>query len=185
MLVLALAWWFMARPVADLGLVLPTTAGWIYGSVALLLLIGVLGYSLVRVKAMSDDEKHLQQASLGDVAQMLPRTDRELRASLWLSLTAGVVEEIVYRGFVLWVFSLYMPLWVAVVVSSVLFGIGHIYQSLDGVVKTAVIGLVLGLLYVATGSLLFPILVHIVLDGLQMVTVRQLFLTRSPSPDPA
>ena len=78
-----------------------------------------------------------------------------------------------------------MPLWVAVVVSSVLFGIGHIYQSLDGVVKTAVIGLVLGLLSVATGSLLFPILVHIVLDGLQMVTVRQLFLTRSPSPDPA
>ena len=40
----------------------------------------------------------------------LPRDDRELRAFVGLSATAGIVEEIIYRGFLIWCLALLMPL---------------------------------------------------------------------------
>jgi hypothetical protein len=52
----------------------------------------------------------------------------------------------------------------APVASSVVFGIGHLYQGAVGAVQTALIGLVLGAMFLVTGNLLLPIAVHAVLD---------------------
>jgi membrane protease YdiL (CAAX protease family) len=52
----------------------------------------------------------------------------------------------------------------ALVASSTIFGVGHIYQGVAGAVQTALIGCVMGGMFLATGNLLLPIVVHILLD---------------------
>ncbi len=44
------------------------------------------------------------------------------------------------------------------------FGLGHLYQGAAGVVKTGVSGLLAGLLYLLTGSLWIPMLLHAAVD---------------------
>jgi hypothetical protein len=71
------------------------------------------------------------------------------------------------RGVMFYLLTALMPglhiQW-AVVVAAVLFGLPHIYQGISGVLITAIFGLIFGLLYVATGSLLIPIALHILVD---------------------
>jgi len=101
------------------------------------------------------------------LAFLLPST-REERAWWWaVCITAGICEEIVYRGFLLHYFHalpFHLSLTWALVVSSLIFGIGHLYQSVGGGVQTAVIGFVFGVMFVMTGSLAIPIVVHAVMD---------------------
>jgi len=63
-------------------------------------------------------------------------------------------------------FHLALPL--AFALSAVLFGIAHAYQGWGGIIQTAIYGAVVGLLFLATGSLLLVIVVHTFVD-LQVV----------------
>jgi membrane protease YdiL (CAAX protease family) len=73
----------------------------------------------------------------------------------------------VYRGFLLRYFHTWPFHWSlawALVVSSLIFGIGHLYQGVAGGVQTAVIGFLFGAMFVMTGGLLVPIVAHAVMD---------------------
>jgi membrane protease YdiL (CAAX protease family) len=99
---------------------------------------------------------------------LLPSTARERWWFAGLSCGAGISEELFFRGFLLWYLSAYAAPKLSfvglVVVSSAVFGFCHIYQGWTGVVGTGVLGGVLGWLYVSTGSLLLPIVIHALLD---------------------
>src|SRR5262249_15242874 len=79
-------------------------------------------------------------------------------------VTAGICEELLCRGFMIWYLGHWMSPWVAVVVASVPFGLAHLYQGPKGAVRTGMVALVIGSLYVATGSLLWPMIVHAAVD---------------------
>jgi CAAX protease family protein len=98
---------------------------------------------------------------------MIPQTAVEKRVFLLLSLSAGVLEEFLFRGYLIPVLadgSSGLRLWVALVVAAMLFSMGHLYQGLGGAVKTFVIGLIMGLIFIATGSVLNCIILHIIID---------------------
>jgi uncharacterized protein len=101
------------------------------------------------------------------LAFMLPST-REERRWWWLvSITAGICEEIVYRGFLLHYFHglpFHWSLTWALVGSSVIFGIGHLYQGLAGAAQTFVIGFLFGAIFLLTGNLLLPVVLHALID---------------------
>lgn len=98
---------------------------------------------------------------------LLPSTAAE-RSWWWLvCITAGICEEVVYRGFLLHYLHLqplHLNLTWALLASSIIFGIAHLYQGVAGAVQTTVIGFVLGAIFLVTGSLLIPIVVHAVMD---------------------
>ena len=76
-------------------------------------------------------------------------------------MVAGGVREEVQRGFVLHRFGQYLggaP--AGVVVHSALFGLGHIEQGIDASIATALLGALWGLLYLARGSILAPMVSH-------------------------
>ena len=105
---------------------------------------------------------------------------------LGLALTwtlAAFGEEMVYRGYLMnrvaslgnnsraaWIVSL--------VVVSVLFGWGHLYQGITGQIENAIDGLLLGVLYLACGRNLWaPIIAHGITDTVDMLL---LFLGKYP-----
>jgi uncharacterized protein len=95
---------------------------------------------------------------------ILPHTSGEHRWFVALSTTAGVCEELVYRGFILWVLASYTGVALAVVLQAALFGLGHAYQGRTGVLKTSAVGLVMGLIVLATGWLVPAMIVHALID---------------------
>jgi membrane protease YdiL (CAAX protease family) len=100
-------------------------------------------------------------------ALVIPRSKREKRLFALLSLTAGIGEEIVVRGFLFFLIQAIfpaMPLFFIVAIAGIVFGIGHLYQGPAGVLKTGVAGALFGCLYLAAGSLIPGILLHIFVD---------------------
>lgn len=93
-----------------------------------------------------------------------PTTEREMQWFVWVSLTAGICEEIIYRGYLMWYFSSYFDPWSALIITSVLFGLNHIYQGAKGILITGAMGLVMGYLFIMTHSLVIPILLHAMID---------------------
>lgn len=104
---------------------------------------------------------------LPDFSALIPVTTRERLVWVLVAVSAGVCEEIVFRGWLLSI--LHGPLklngTVLVVVAAGIFGLAHIYQQVTGVLLTTLAGVLFCVLYVASGSLLVPILLHVLIDA--------------------
>ena len=77
---------------------------------------------------------------------LLPKTMSESLIWILVSLSAGVCEELVYRGYLqrqLWSLTSSLP--VALVLQSMIFALGHIYQGWKPALVTAIYGLSFGL----------------------------------------
>ena len=76
-------------------------------------------------------------------------------------MISGGVREEFQRGFILHRFGQYLggAGW-GVVVYSALFGLGHIDQGIDAAIATALLGAMWGLLYLARGSIIAPMVSH-------------------------
>ncbi len=100
------------------------------------------------------------------VDSLIPRTSREKRWFALTSLAAGVCEETVFRGFCFYLLQSIFPL--GPILTSVIvgfsFGFAHFYQGIKGIFKTALLGMLFGLLFSATDSLLFCIPLHFLFD---------------------
>lgn len=154
---------------AQLGVAWPLLSGaaapvTVVASIGLLLTVVVL----VAV-ARQLDRRPRPRAVAGSesVIALLPRTVRERRAFTGLALTAGICEELCYRGFLIAVATAVAPEWGSarlVLASAVGFGLAHSYQGAAGVLLSALVGACLAVLYLGTGSLLLPICYHAVLD---------------------
>lgn len=101
------------------------------------------------------------------VMALLPRTARERQVFVWLAVTAGLCEETLYRGFLLAVAVAVAPglsPWWAVFVAALAFGAAHAYQGAFGVVGTGILGGCFAIMYLGSGSLLLPVLYHVLVD---------------------
>jgi membrane protease YdiL (CAAX protease family) len=139
-------------------------AGWEWLAVGM----GFLATALVVAQAVAVLRDPAQQAEVrgkvGGLEPLIPRTPAEGNAFGFVSLTAGVSEEILYRGLLLGALSAVIGPWPAVAVSSVIFGLGHAYQGGTGIVKTGLVGLVMALLTVFSGTIWIAALLHTVID---------------------
>jgi membrane protease YdiL (CAAX protease family) len=86
-------------------------------------------------------------------------------------ITAGFFEEFLWRGYLinrlvdLQGKKTLLTLIVAIVISSIIFGIGHFNQGLMGMVKVGLIGALLGTAFLVIRRNLWPlVIVHIILD---------------------
>jgi membrane protease YdiL (CAAX protease family) len=75
-----------------------------------------------------------------------------------------VCEETLFRGFFGFYTYPWMPLWVAAIVGSALFGFAHLYQGPRGMLRTGAAGLILWGCYLATGSILPGMVLHAAID---------------------
>jgi len=101
-----------------------------------------------------------------EIKYLLPRNTSDKIFWILMSLTAGIVEETGFRGYVLTKLHLFVRNWWATVfISSFFFGIGHFYQGLGGMVLTGVYGLLFCLLFIWRKSLYPGIFAHFLHDA--------------------
>lgn len=115
------------------------------------------------------------------VHALIPRTAGERRAFLGLAVTAGVCEEVLYRGVLLAVAVALLPALGPVrlvLVAALVFGLAHLYQGPVGMLTALVLGGGLAILYLGSGSLLLPVLYHVLID----LRVLLLAVERRPPP---
>jgi membrane protease YdiL (CAAX protease family) len=163
-LALLAGWQSAGRAWPDLGLTV--VSGWraVVGALVVLAALGLVWLQRRSVMKLSPERCERLKAKLGDTVLLLPTNAAERRLFAATAMTAGVCEELLCRGFLLWYLGHWMGPWVAVVVGAIPFGVAHLYQGRKGVVKTGVMGLLLGVLFVGTGSLLWPMIVHAAID---------------------
>jgi CAAX protease family protein len=161
---LAAGWNTAARPWSVLGLVASSTAGTVGGLAAVAAAAVLVVLQNRGIAGLSAERRQRFVERTGDSLKLLPVTRAESRLFAATAVTAGICEELLCRGFMLWYLGHWMGAWTAVVAASVPFGVAHIYQGPKGALRAGVIALLVGSLYVLTGSLLWPILVHVTID---------------------
>lgn len=110
------------------------------------------------------------QPIIGDVTALMPRNRAEVWTLIPLAVNAGIGEEVFFR--------LALPLAATLATGSahfgtrfacVAFGLAHWYQGWKGVLITMLAALLFTRLYLATGSLLVPMVIHAAIDLLGLV----------------
>ncbi|MEQ9314994.1 MAG: CPBP family intramembrane glutamic endopeptidase, partial [Henriciella sp.] len=162
------SWTASGRSLESLGLNAGTAAGWQVG-VAWGIAIAVMGQQLVQLRMIDrNDETRLQLKDMlfssGDYDQVMPRRRKDVWAFQLVAVTAGITEEVVFRGFLIGVFAMFMPVWPAAGLALAVFVLAHAYQGWKGMLRILPISVILTLVFVLSGSLWPGILLHIFVD---------------------
>jgi len=112
-----------------------------------------------RPEALAKLRKRLQP-----LRALVPHTPAEYRLFVPLSITAGICEELLFRGYLVWVLRSWIGLYPAAGASMVLFGLGHVYQGASFGVRAFFAGAAMGVLALVTGSILPGMALHALID---------------------
>lgn len=160
-LVLGLWLWGGIAP-ASLGLTAPRS--WAWNTALLGALVTFLLWSSLKLRSKAEKVRERLKDHLGG---LIPDSQPERRWFGAVSIGAGISEELVFRRFLIYYLGLYLPqinTLERVLLTSVIFGVAHFYQGWRGILGASALGLILAGIYVMSGSLLVPIVLHAVID---------------------
>ena len=160
-------WAVAARPWSALGLGLQLDLRFGFGVALTILGIVVLLMQVRQVKSATQHQISGIRKRFGKLSIIIPHNGNELVRFYGLSITAGIVEEILWRGFLIWYLDQFMPLWGAALVSTIGFGLAHAYQGLAHLPQITIVGAAFAGLYLLTGSIWLPVILHAAVDILQ------------------
>lgn len=155
-------WLIEARAWGSLRLIAPH--GWrLWGAIGLVLALAMTyGRTVLRIAR----HKRPMRFKLGNprLEKFLPHTRFELGWWVALSLSAGFCEEFLFRGYLIWAFQPILGLWGAAAFSVVVFALGHAYQGVKGILVAGILGSLLTLVVLISGSLLPAMALHALAD---------------------
>lgn len=158
-----------------------------------LLLVAALGAAILaslqwlnlrRIGRSSGKVRNIMEAL---ARQLLPQSKMELLPYFALAATAGLCEEFLYRGFAMAALTRAgLPTWSVVAVSSILFGLAHLYQGAGGFVGTLMMGTIFGVARLECDGLAPVVLWHAAIDMVAGVAgPRYLVKREGPAPTAA
>jgi membrane protease YdiL (CAAX protease family) len=146
------------EPLKWMGLTIPNQFGWIILA-ALLLGIGLSTFLLRRnPRAMAAMQRSMEASSI-----LLPSTSRERKWFAATAITAGICEELLYRGFLMHYLPSTFPTldWLTVsIISGIIYGLSRAYQGMRGILQTALTGFSFAIVFYLGGSLLPAMVFH-------------------------
>lgn len=98
---------------------------------------------------------------------LIPKSKTEKKWFLLVSLTAGICEELVWRGCLIFLLSnIFSSVNIIVIylVPCILFGLAHCYQGVYGVIKTSIVAILFVMIYCVTDSIIPGIVLHFLFD---------------------
>jgi membrane protease YdiL (CAAX protease family) len=123
-------------------------------------------YSIIIFKYDKESRVKAAKGITNDFKWIFPITRKEKRVWTQLAITAGITEEILYRGYLFYSLAIIFPnlsLIQILFIVTLIFGIGHIYLGKEAI-KSTLIGFFLGIFYIVFNSIIPVIIVHIAQD---------------------
>lgn len=166
--VVMLVWLLFGRPISEIGLTRPTEIRLWWWMVILFILIYLLD-SVVTLSSKKKIDESIEEWKKR--TPFLPTKKSELPEYLLLCFSAGVFEEIVYRGYLVtycwYLFTgfQYQEL-LSILLPAFFFSIAHFYQGAKAVIKIFVLAIVFGYVFLYSGSLLVVMILHFVVDAI-------------------
>lgn len=110
-------------------------------------------------------------SSFAELEGLLPKTIPEKITWLTLSLVVAISEEVVFRGYLITRLSRIFKgrMWLGVLIASLSFASGHLYQGFGGFFLIFIYGLMFSFLFLKTGSLWPGIIAHFLQDSAVLV----------------
>lgn len=172
-------YWLLTLPIIFIGqtnYISPVYSFNTFWHVLIWLLIAYLVFTVVLPFVLLPFVKTLREkVSENYDAKLYPVTNKQQFMFIGVTITVGICEEIIFRGFLQhYAVSLGLSEIVAFVVISIIFGAGHFMQGMSGVISSTIFGLIMGYLYFVTGSLFVPIIIHILYDAKAIYITRVL-----------
>jgi hypothetical protein len=170
MLLVGVAWGLIrlrGETLADIGLKRP-------GSWMRTFMIGV-GFAAIVFIAIYVSEKAGFRRDLSKFKDVQGNIELMLFGVFYASIGAGFYEEFMFRGFLMQGLAMFFGAsrgaWiVACVMQGALFGAAHAYQNPLGIVITGTLGVLMGLLVLASGRNLWPVIIgHGLFDASRFV----------------
>ena len=158
--------------------------GWGLAGVLAGLVLAGLAVLRQRRQALADDDALAKlRERMVSLEPMLPHDREDLGLFYKLSVTAGICEEILYRGYIIWYLSHWVSIYPAAGLASLVFGFGHAYQGIRGMITTGIVGGFLSAVYLLTGSLYAGMIMHALMDA-HSGHLMQVAYEREPPPTP-
>ena len=174
-------WAATDRDWADLGFTLQTGmmaySGW--GLAALIAAFFFYQHAVVSGSASTRAQYREGLAKNPLMGDFMPHTEDERRVFNLMGITAGVTEEIIFRGYLIWAFSLALPLYGAALAALIVFTFLHLYQGLRQLPAIFMMGGLITLVFILSGSIWPAIALHIFVDVINNSTVWK---ARLPEP---
>ena len=149
-----------------------------FSFINLLWTVALFLVSIGTLLAFCSVRKFLSKKENRLVHELMPTTDQEKKLFAGLSFCAGFGEEIAYRGYALTTMIVITgSTSVGLILTSLTFGALHSYQGLIGVIRTGILGLLMGVVFLQTGSLWPPIIAHTLIDLVVGLVLKERLLT--------
>ena len=145
-----------------------------------LVCIAALAAQMVVVLRAGQDTANRISDGFGRVEMLVPHNDREMTQFYWVSVSAGIVEELMWRGYLMWYLTHYFSVAVSAVIVIVAFGVAHGYQGWRNIPKITLVGAAFTGLYLLSGSIWLSMLLHIAVDAMQGRLACEVIQRRSP-----
>ena len=178
-----IAWWGLRLrniPLRQLlGEARPGWRGWLgdFGAALLYWVVALMLLSLLAQALLYFSGSSVDPRKIGDVTQKLaPTTGLEMMLFLMLSISAGICEEFVFRGYLQQQFGrIGGRIAIGVVLSAIVFGSAHLYEGIAGVMLIAAYGAMFGVLAIFRRGLRTGMMAHVWHDsvsGAALVLLR-------------
>jgi membrane protease YdiL (CAAX protease family) len=160
-IVVLLNWWFHGRSASVMGI----TQSPRFTSAVLIMTIGVITLYILDIFIVTKSEATPDKKLWTEIAPFLPAKHSELPAYIFMCITAGICEEIIFRGFLIpyakTFFTTDLP---AVIIPAAVFAAVHFYQRTAAVIKIFMLSVIFGFIFLESGSLWIVMFLHFGID---------------------
>lgn len=180
-------WLIFRRAVSELGLTQPVNINqwWWVLLIFIVVYVGDIIITLFNKKGIEEAKDNWKKRT-----PFLPTRKNELPEYVLLCFSAGVFEEIVYRGYLI-TYCIYLfeqsafQNYLAIFFPALVFSIAHFYQGFKAVIKIFVLSVFFGYLFLLSGSLLIVMILHFLVDlAGGLLTMKYLKTGPIEFPDP-
>lgn len=133
---------------------------WLLAGLVAYVILTALVNGISRVLFPGADYEQAQDIGFSDLTNQL----QFIMTFISIVIIAPVAEEVMFRGYLFGKLKKVSKVWVAVVVSALLFAVAHLQFNVA--LDTFALGVILALLRVSTGSIWASILLHMLKNGI-------------------
>jgi membrane protease YdiL (CAAX protease family) len=159
-------WLIYGRPLSGIGIRMEAETGpaaWAIIAFIVLYTADVI-HSVATAKNRAASVKELKRRT-----PFMPGSWKEFPAYVLMCLSAGIFEEIIYRGYLVTYFgqlfsSLDYRVFLAAAVPAFFFAVSHWYHGTKNIIKAFVLAVLLGYIFIESGSLLVVMLLHFLMN---------------------